>query len=207
MTPLLEQQELLEVPPERTVALPTTISPTAGWWGVDISTARYNIGFIDRDGQRGVHSVKLGAANDNEGERLNRFQRQMCTLTETMLAEPGVPLPGVVFVEQPGGQTVMPILWYAAGIAAQAIYQTVNRIHGYVPRVETMPPSKWKKIAVGRGNIYKPARKKGQPPPPIDAYPVWVWARTLGMPETGSWDDADAYGVAEAARKTIGIAR
>lgn len=202
----MEQQELIELPPDRAVVLPLSVRPVAGWWGVDVSTGRYNIGYVDQQGNRGVHSVRLGDANDNVGERLNRFARQARTLIETMLDE-GCPPPGVALVEQPSGAHVMPIMWYASGVAALAIYEVVHVRLGYVPRVETIPPSRWKLKAVGRGNISKPKRAKGAPPRPLEDYPVWRWARTLGLPGDASWDDADAYGIAEAARRTIAISQ
>jgi hypothetical protein len=203
--PLLAQQELIEVAPERHVVVPSALRDVVGWWGIDVSTRRYNVGYVTQSMDRGVHSVRLGEANDNVGERLTRFARQLRLLLQTMLGE-GIAPPAVVFVEHPAGKNVEPVLWYAVGTATQVAYETIADSYGYVPRVETIPPSSWKLKAVGRGNLPKPKRERGKPRPELDAYPVWRWARTLGLAENASWDDADAYGIAEAARRTIGIA-
>lgn len=204
----MAQQELLEVPPERHVVLPLSLRDSAGWWGVDVSTSRFNVAWVDQQGRRGVHSVRLGAASDNVGERLTRFARRLRELVDAMLAD-GCPVPAVVFVEQPaalGGKGgSKPIMWYTVAVATQTVYERAKAHAGHVPYVATVPSATWKLSAVGRGNIKKPPRPPGTPPPPPDAYPVWQWARTLGLAADGSWDDADAMGIAECARRTIGI--
>jgi hypothetical protein len=68
--------------------------------------------------------------------------------------------------------------------------------------VETIAPSSWKKLAVGRGNVYKPTSKKlGRRPEFLD-YGVAQWAAQNGY-EGHSWDESDALGIAEAGRRLV----
>jgi hypothetical protein len=89
------------------------------------------------------------------------------------------------------------------GVAQAAVFQGFQNA-GHGPVVETVPPSRWKKLATGYGAIPKPQKKDLGRRPEFEDYRVAVWARELGY--TGSsWDEADATGVAEAARRTIAL--
>jgi hypothetical protein len=208
---LLAQQELLESPPPRHVVVPNAIAAVPCWWGIDTSTAAYHVGFVyDRaDGERvrGSHSVRLGPAGDNLGERLNRFESRLEELIVAMLAE-GVPPPGVVFVEQPSGQNVIPVLSYAVGCATAITYRVVRVHGGYVPRVETVASAHWKKIAAGCGALNKTYRVKGERKSrkiELEDYGVLKWARVNGYDGPASWDHADCWGQAECARRDVAI--
>ena len=154
------------------------------WWGVDPSTKAVSIATVDASGRRGVSTVPfrkgtlLGRLNDIY--RLTSMcaaDLKMCDL-----------MPGVIVVEQPSGATQNLELVYAVG----AILAALNK--GYQGYILTVPSMSWKKEACGRGNIFK-----SKPP---GEYGVLTWALLNGY--TGwSWDEADAWGIAEYARKTI----
>jgi hypothetical protein len=64
-------------------------------------------------------------------------------------------------------------------------------------RIETCTSSWWKKRGCGWGAIYKPKRV-------TEEYGVLTWARQNGY-EGASWDEADAWGIAEAARREVAL--
>lgn len=222
----LGQQELLEVPAPRHVVIPRAQVAVAAWWGVDAATGRLNLGWVSPDEgpepgpdatwwraegwRRGVQSVKLGAVNENEGQRLLIIREQVHALVKAM-REAGVPLPGVIFVEHPAGQHPKPQLYYAVGCAASALYEAVRQIGGYVPRVEFCVSGHWKLVACGSGRINKPKWGKhggGRSWDEVrETYGVLQWARLNGY--TGDsrdcWDDADSLAMGECARRDVGI--
>ena len=181
------QQELMV--PEPTRKIITRRGMTAHW-GVDPSTQRVAIacGLQVR-----THSFPHGDGL----ARLSTIYAGTREFVEDLLAE--WPAPGFILMEQPSGQHVDPILWYAVGTMIAAIQDATS---DYGTRVETITPSSWKKTAVGSGAIYKPTTKKlGRRPEYLD-YGVARWAAETGY--TGhSWDEADALGIAEAARRTV----
>jgi len=159
-------------------------------WGCDPSTKRVAIAC----GQR----VRTHSFPATEGlARLSDIYAGTTEFMEDLLI--AWPAPGFILVEQPSGETVDPILWYAVGATITAIQDACA---GLGTRVETIAPSSWKKLAVGRGNVYKPTSKKlGRRPEFLD-YGVAQWAAQNGY-EGHSWDESDALGIAEAGRRLV----
>lgn len=193
----LGQQHLLEPDPARTVPAP----PASAWYGVDPSTLRIAVGWSTPEGSLGAATQSFMRA---EGPRRLAFiYRDTYTFVRSLATQVW---PGYVLVEQPGGKHVPVQLEHAVGVIHAAIYSalhTTANAHGWpVPAVETAPPATWKKIACGAGNLYKPKRERGAPPPAFEDYPVAVWARENGY-GGHSWDEADAIGLAVAARRTV----
>jgi hypothetical protein len=104
--------------------------------------------------------------------------------------------PGLVVVEQPSGKTPNLELVYATGVILAMLSQGVTAVTGHAIRVETVPSATWKRVAVGRGDIRKPK------PLSSELYAVLVWAKDRGY-SGSSWDEADAWGVAEYARRSV----
>lgn len=176
--PLAQQELLVPEPPRRLRVRPGM----EAHWGCDPSTRRLAIAC----GRRvAIHSF----APVDGLARLSSIREATVEFVSDLLV--AWPAPGFVFMEQPSGQNVDPILWYAVGVMIEAIQDAVDGV-----RVETIAPASWKKVACGRGNIYKP--KKGDD----HEYGVLRWARLNGY--TGSsYDEADALGIAEAARRLV----
>jgi hypothetical protein len=184
----LGQQELMEAGPRRRIIVP---EGHGAWYGVDPSTLRVSVAFVAQDGARGVATCPFPRA---EGpERL----AEIYTHTRQFwwrLMQAGWPTPGLVMVEQPSGKMENPNLSYAVGVILAATWAGVHdSFDGGA--IETCTSSWWKKRACGRGNIYKPKKR-------AEEYEVVTWARENGY--TGiSWDEADAWGIAEAARREV----
>lgn len=195
---LLEHQELVEVPPRRMI-VPAGLS---AWWGVDPSTRRVAVagvskapdGSLDRWVQCRPFRRSEGAARLSE----------VYSVTRALVEDLAELLPGFVFVEQPSGKQENPNLSYAVGVTIAAIHDGLREATGYPVHIETVPSSSWKKRACGRGNIYKPTRKELGRTPTFEDYPVAVWARENGY-RGSSFDEADAWGIAEAARRTVAL--
>jgi hypothetical protein len=109
----------------------------------------------------------------------------------------GFPLPGLVLVEQPSGKMENPNLSYAVGVIQAALYDGLYSALGRAVRIETCTSGWWKKRACGRGNLYKPKSRN-------DEYRVLTWARQNGYAGY-SWDECDAWGIAEAARREVAL--
>jgi hypothetical protein len=103
-------------------------------------------------------------------------------------------------VEQPSGskQAVNLPLIYAVGVIHMALYDGLLEVTGKPVRIESCVSSWWKRKACGRGNIAKP--RKGD----ASEYGVLTWARQNGY-DGSSWDAADAWGIAEAARREVAL--
>ena len=165
-------------------------------WGVDPSTKRIAVaGQIGSYPQVATHSFP-----ETDGlARLGDIYDGTCEFVRDLLVSWDAP--GFVMMEQPSGTNVDPILWYAVGTIITAMQNTLAEEVGS-PRMETIAPASWKKVAVGRGNLYKPTRKKlGRTPVFLD-YGVAQWAEQNGY-RGSSWDEADALGIAEAARRLV----
>lgn len=187
MTVLLAQQELLPPTPARSVEAPAGHD---AWWGVDPGTKRVAIGSVTEDGERAVASAEIPKSEG--GERLSLIYSR----TYQLAMDFALPAPGYVLVEQPGGEHRNYPLFYAVGA-------TIAAIVGAFPGVEVgvVSPATWKKAACGRGDIYKPKpmmRAAGA------VYGVLQWAWENGY-DGSSWDEADALGIAEAARRRVAI--
>jgi len=175
--------------PEPTRRIITRPGMTAHW-GCDPSTQRVAIAC----GRR----VRTHSFPQTDGlARLSDIYAGTMDFMEDLLL--AWPAPGFMLVEQPSGQHVDPILWYAVGATITAIQDACA---GHGTRVETITPSAWKKVAVGQGNLYKPTTKKlGRRPEFLD-YGVAQWAAQNGY-EGHSWDESDALGIAEAGRRLV----
>lgn len=194
----LGQTELLETPPSRKLIVP---SGHRSWWGIDPSTKRCAIGTVSpgvasNDDLRKSQLVSFPTLEG--GRRLAVIANLVRDLASALaLLSP----PGLVVVEQPSGKSPNLELVYATGVIMGAVSQGITATTGHVIRVETVPPATWKRVAVGRGDIYKPSPtelREGA------IYPVLAWAQTLGY--TGSsWDEADAWGIADYARRTVAL--
>jgi Holliday junction resolvasome RuvABC endonuclease subunit len=173
----LGQQALLEPEPTRTLA----IGHADAWWGVDPSTLRISIGVITRGGERRVR-VKSFPRGNLHGARLDDIYVDTLAFARETAEMYG--LPGFVYVEQPFayGHPVPPVSYMVQGVIMAAIVRATGAV------VESVPPPKWKATAVGNGNANKAA--------------VMEWARLNGCP-SDLQDDADAWAIAEAARRTV----
>jgi hypothetical protein len=183
MSTMLLQQELMEPEPQRRLIVREGMT---AHWGVDPSTLRVAIACGNR--------VMTQSFPRTEGlARLSDiYDATLEFVTDLLIVWPA---PGFVLVEQPSGKTINLELTYAVGVIICAVQQALEERVGGV-RVETVVSSSWKRLACGRGNLYKP--KKGDD----WEYGVLLWARENGY-EGSSWDEADALGIAEAARRTV----
>lgn len=150
-------------------------------WGVDPSTLRIAVACGSR--------VQTHSFPRTEGlARLNDIYESTVAFMEDLVSWP---IPGFVLVEQPSGKTINLELVYAVGVVIAAMEAVLPGTH-----FETVTSSSWKRVACGRGDIYKPRKGDGW------EYGVLRWARENGY-EGSSWDEADALGIAEAARRLV----
>jgi hypothetical protein len=194
---LLAQQELVEPAPVRRLIVPRGHS---AWWGVDPSTVRLSVAYVTPEGARGVRTVPFARADGSA--RLSEIYAQTRLFARHVWspwteARVDFPAPGLVLVEQPSGKMENPNLSYAVGVIQAALYDGLYSALGRAVRIETCTSSWWKKRACGRGNLYKP-KLRG------DEYEVLTWARQNGYAGS-SWDEADAWGIAEAARREVAL--
>lgn len=199
MAQVLGQEQLLEERPPIKVIVP---QGQVCHWGVDPGSVRIAIATVDSERRRGVELLSLSTGAG--AERLAAAYREIRALARSLAGEMGLP-PGVIVVEQPSGAVQNLPLLYVVGVTLAALYEGVAAATGLSPRIEVVPSSKWKRVACGRGDIYKPKKQKGQPSPPPEGYEVLNWARRNGYVGS-SWDAADAFGIAEYARKTYELA-
>lgn len=198
MASLLAQQQAFEPAPTRRIIVPAGHS---AWWGVDVSVSRVAVAYASREGLGAARTAPF--ADLGGGARLGHIWAQT-GLCVAELVRDGWPLPGVVWVEQPSGARSNPALSYATGVIQAAVFDTLQRVTGRAVRVETVASASWKKAATGYGRHDKPTRKKLGRPVTFEDYGVAVWARANGYRGV-SWDEADALGIAEAARRTIAL--
>jgi Holliday junction resolvasome RuvABC endonuclease subunit len=183
VTPL-GQEEMFDPPPTRRLIVR---EGHTAWWGVDPSTLRVAIGTVSgRSGARAVHTVSF--PRHRGVERLSVIYQ---ATREIAGALAHAEMPGVIVVEQPSGKKPNLELVYAVGVILVALAHGAGLSH-----VETVSSSTWKKTACGHGGIRKPKF------PSEGEYQVLTWAHTVGL-QGDSWDEADAYGLAEHARKTF----
>jgi hypothetical protein len=190
---LLAQQELVEPAPVRRLIVPRGHS---AWWGVDPSTVRLSVAFVTPEGRRGVRTVPFARAGGPA--RLSEIYAQTRLFALEGWVHAGFPLPGLVLVEQPSGKMENPNLSYAVGVIQAALYDGLYSMIDRPVQIETCTSSWWKKRACGRGNIFKPKKRD------MDPYGVLTWARQNGYAGS-SWDEADAWGIAEAARREVAL--
>ena len=199
MTQRLGQTEAFELPPSKKLIVPRGHT---SWWGVDPSTLRVAIATVSVDhggpGSAPRRRSKIKAFDDSRPvvQRLPEIREETYRLAQTVsmtFAEK----PGVIVVEKPAGfgDRPNPELAYAAGATLCGL---VEFARGSGLKVLLIEGARWKKVACGRGDIKKPKPRSGV------EYPVLTWARTVGF--TGSsWDEADAWGIAEYARRTYAL--
>jgi hypothetical protein len=200
----LAQQELLEAPPARRIIVP---KGCGSWWGIDPSThsvAIAAVGSVDGQLAREVSTALFPRVSGPA--RLRDIYAEARALARRMaLRWP----PGLVLVEQPSGsmQAVNHELEYAVGVIQAAVLDGVWSELGHGVQMETVVSSWWKVRACGAGNIYKTSKVAGssrKKPVGLEEYGVMRWARLNGY-TGGSWDEADAMGIAEAARRDTGL--
>lgn len=162
-----------------------------GWAGVDPSTKRCAIATITPDGERRVETVSFPTRVEG-AERLQAIYEGVQALWTEIGSRTAY-----VAVEQPSGAKQNPQLVYAVGVTLAAV-ASVDCLEA--PVIETVPSSTWKKRVCGSGAIRKPK------PAGPEEYAVLMWAREAGY-EGDSWDEADAWAIAEWARRTVAIDR
>lgn len=161
-----------------------------GWAGVDPSTKRCAIATIGPDGMRRVETVSFPSLTG--AVRLAAIHDAVRGLWTSIGVDAGV-----VVVEQPSGTHNNLELVYAVGATLAAIGGVDCMLR---PVIETVAGPKWKKEVCGHGGIRKPK------PSSAEEYAVLGWARQAGY-GGGSWDEADAWAIAEYARRTFLIER
>lgn len=153
------------------------------YWGCDPSTQRVSIAWARHDS--GVQGVLTRSFRTDlrDGQRLWHIYAETFTLCQEVLHDSGHPT--LTLVEQPfanprGGNRVNPVSYMALGVSMAAIYRITK-----MPVDLCKSPGWWKRRSVGFGNASKDQ--------------VMAWAKYHGY--AGSLqDEADAMGVAEAAR-------
>ncbi len=198
------QSQLLEPPPTRRIIVPRG---HGSCWGVDPSTKAVSVsgvravsGLQNALSDRWVASAPFRAFSGPHASlaRLGDVTDAAEEFTHRLIREHGAP--GLVWVERPGGKSRNYALDYAVGAIVAGMQRALGALGSGEVRFEEIEPSTWKKAACGRGNLYKPDKKKGR----TDEYPVLLWARELGY-QGMSYDEADALGIAEAARRTVAL--
>jgi hypothetical protein len=179
------QTELLEGPQPKRLIVP---EGHVNWWGIDPSSVRVAVATVTPDGERGV-TVQPFAGSGLA--RLHAIYMASRHVAMDLCGHCELP-PGVVAIEQPSGRTPNPMLLYATG----AIIAGVCSALPLRTELVMVPSATWKAVACGSGAIRKPK------PTEREEYRVLRWARSLGYAGS-SWDAADAYGVAEWARRTF----
>jgi hypothetical protein len=197
----LGQQELVAPAPVRRLVVP---AGHGAWWGADWSTLRLALAFVDGEGRRGVATAPFAPVAG--AGRLDEIYAQTRSFVWRLM-QAGWPAPGILMGEQPSGsnQQVNLSLIYAVGAMQAALYASLRDCFSGVPvHMETCVAAHWKLVACGRGNIYKPTRKRLGRAPVFEDYGVAVWARANGYAGS-SWDEADALGIAVAASREIAL--
>jgi hypothetical protein len=197
--PPLAQQELLEVPPSRRIIVP----PGHGHahWGADVSVSRLSLAFVTSEGARAARTTLFRDLDG--GARLAHIWAETGGFVEELFRD-GWPLPGLIWVEQPSGARPNPNLSYACGVIIGSLHDAIERVTGRTIMVTTVPSATWKLKATGFGRHDKPTKKKLGRSPVFEDYGIARWAKLNGY--TGSsWDESDALGIAEAARRTVAL--
>ena len=164
----------------------------SAWLGIDPGTTRVAVASVTADGVRDVSQAAFPRRDG--GERLASIYSRTVALVREIV-EVGI-RPGVVVVEQPSGSQPNPPLSYAVGVIMAAAFEAVMRATRFPVVVETVPSTTWKKVSCGHGGIRKPKSKAD------GEYGVLEWARSTGY-VGDSYDEADAWGIAEYARRTF----
>lgn len=190
---MLGQQELLEAGPRRRLIVPRG---HVAHWGVDPGVERVAFGYV-YGARRTAATASFPVLSG--GARLAAIWRETARMASALALEYAWERPGLVWVEQPSGDRPNPALSYATGVIMAAIADALP--HAVV---ETVPSATWKKAATGYGAHYKPTRKKLGRTPRFEDYGVAQWAAANGYAGS-SWDECDALGIAEAARREVAL--
>lgn len=188
-----DQIELFDPPATRRL-----IVKHGGWWGVDPSTRRIALCCVHKapDADFYVRQASTRSiASAEGGERLHML-REAAREVAGEWAE--LTAPGIVVVEQPSGKQPNPALSYATGAIVCGLWEGLEAQLKLSVRIEMVASSKWKLGACGYGGYRKPDPKSDVP------YGVLTWARELGY-RGSSWDEADAWGIAEWARRNFAL--
>lgn len=161
----------------------------AAWWGVDPSTKRVAIAYVTPELDRG--SVIRSLPTLAGAERLESIRTATVELCQEAMIRSRF-MPGVIVVEEAAafGKRPNPEFAYAVGAVLCGLVLGAPRTH-----VEFVASAKWKLDVCGYGAISKPK------PTEKRAYEVLEWAQQQGYEGT-SWDEADAWAIAEYARDT-----
>lgn len=120
-------------------------------WGIDVATAHLEFACVALDTiGTAFDTVEIDTlitrTEERDGARLGLLDRQLRIYArQRASAYP----PACVWVEQPAGKFVMPVLWYTVGVLQAALFETL------ACPVWTIPPGAWKKRTVGNGNATK----------------------------------------------------
>lgn len=193
----LGQQALLAPEPTRVVRA----DPACTFWGVDPGTLRVSIAWRDAAGENTGATTRSFPRFPDGGERLIHIHRETRQLAYDLTAAaygetPAAGRPGFVWVELPAGKP-NPQLAYAVGVIQAAVYSGIHAAIGRSVTVEDVPSSTWKKTATGRGDAGS-KRRGGKAE-------IVQWARENGWTGTVE-DEADAWGIALAASRTVRFA-
>ena len=183
--PLLQLEAFVPEPRRKLIVRPGMTSH----WGVDPSSQRVAIA---GEGRVQTHSFPR---LDGCARLAAIYEGTKAAVEDLLFSE--WRMPGFILVEQPSGQNPNLELVYAVGVIIAALQEACPGT-----RVETMPPMSWKKLATGKGNLSKIDPETKKPWKDREAYGVLKWARTNGYMGS-SWDEADALGIAEAARRLV----
>lgn len=181
----LLQQVLVEPEPTRTV----NATPAACWYGIDPSTKRVSLAAVRAGGERSVSTRSFPSADGPR--RLALIYAETFAFVTEWAARAW---PGFVLVEQPSGKSPNPNLVYAVGVVQAATYAALHNARGTrpCPVVETVPSATWKRLAIGPGWA-KLSKPDGD---------VLRFAQEDGYGGV-SLDEADAWLIAKAARRTV----
>jgi len=184
----LGQSELFVPQPTKKLIVPAGRN---AWWGVDSSTKRVAIGVVNAAGER---YGNIAAIEPSEGAtRLAAIYRRTVMLSAEYLQV--ADLPGVIVVEAAAGfgKRPNPELAYAVGAVLAGLGAACPGVS-----VQMVIGSKWKLEVCGFGGIKKPK------PTAKEEYAVLKWAREHGYGGL-SWDEADAWAIADYARRTYAL--
>lgn len=181
------------MPPARRLIVPRG---HGSWMGVDPGTLRVAITSVHLNvaSQPVYRPRTVSFAPLEGGARLEAIWTDTRRFVKEEIEHGRFAPPGVVFVEQPSGKQPNPQLSYATGVIIGAVFAGVEDATGHRVRVETISSSSWKKTATGYGGWKKT----------VKPYGVLRWATANGYAGS-SYDEADAMGLAEAARRTVAL--
>lgn len=183
----LGQSELFVPQPTKKLSV---ASGHDAWWGVDSSTKRVAIGAINAEGER--YGSIASIAPVEGAERLAMIYQRTGGLCQYVL---DAGWPGVIVVEAAAGfgKRPNPELAYAVGAVLAGVGAACPGVC-----VQMVVGSKWKLEVCGFGGIKKPK------PTDKEEYAVLKWAREAGY-DGSSWDEADAWAIADYARRTYAL--